>query len=765
MSVPVRRTAGYVAVSTVMMFAATVAAASAFWPIYESWGIVIVVATSLVLGSVIVILGARFAWPSYVVMLVTIAGFIFVGVPVAVPSEAQYLVVPTLDGLVQLVSGVALGWKQLLTISLPVGSYQALLVPAFVLLLVSVVVGLTIAIRSTRPFLAVVPPIVVFLVASALGSRNPDLPVIGPVVLLVVLLLWMLWMRWYERRAAINSLVAASGGPQVDASGAGVRTVVGAVVILSVATAAGLGVASLTPVGQERVVLRTGIERPFDPRDYVSPLAGFRQYLQPANVDSVMFTIDGLPADTPVRLATLDSYDGIVYSVGADEPTGESGAFERVPGVVDQGGVSGTRAEVTIGIIDYEGVWLPMVGALERVNFLGQRAGGLGDNFFYNSVTSTAAVIDGVRSGDRYVLSVVVPEQPSLAELRAVEPGSAVVPEATAVPEELVAALDGYVAGIDQPGERLAAAIAGLKAEGYVSHGLGEDAVPSRSGHANDRIAELFDGGRMIGDAEQYAVAASLMANQLGFPARVVMGFDPISSEVTGADISAWIEVDTRQFGWVSIDPNPPVREIPDELPEEPTQIARPPTIVPPPVIESEAADPQVTPESEQDPPADPDMWGTVILSIVRVAGWTLLGLAVVAAPFLVVIAAKLRRRSLRRRARTVTGQITGGWREFEDAVVDHGLTPASASTRSEVAAVVGGMPSRVLAAVADRAVFAPEDPAAADADRVWYIVDELTRSLGAKKTPWQRFTARVSLRSLGGYSGSKLTKRPKDRT
>lgn len=763
MSAVVRRRAGYVAVSTAMLFAATVAAASAFWPIYESWGIVIVVATSLVLGSAIVILGARFRWPSYVVMLATIAGFIFVGVAVAVPSEAQYLVVPTLDGLIQLLSGVALGWKQLLTISLPVGSYQALLVPAFVLVLVSVVVGLSIAIRSTRPYLAVVPPIVVFLVASALGPRNPEFPIVAPVVLLVVLLFWMLWMRWYERRAAIDSLVASSGGPQADASGAGLRTIIGAAVILAVATAAGVGVTNLTTVSQDRVVLRTGLERPFDPRAYVSPLAGFRQYLQPGNANSVMFTVDGLPAGALVRLATLDSYDGIVYSAG-NEPTGESGAFERVPGTIDQSEVMGARADVTVEIVDYEGVWLPMVGSLERVGFLGQRAATLGDNFFYNPVTSTAAVIDGVRAGDRYELSVVVPEQPSAAELGSIEPGSAVVPGIASVPEELISTLDGYVSGISEPGERLKAAIAGLRAEGYVSHGVGEDAAPSRSGHGNDRIAELLGGGRMIGDAEQYAVAAALMANQLGFPARVIMGFDPDSPDVTGADISAWIEVNTQQFGWVTIDPNPPVREIPDELPEEPTQIARPPTVVPPPVLESETVDPQVTPESEQDPPAEPDMWGTVLLSILMVAGWTLLGLAIIAAPFLVVIAAKVRRRWLRRRAATVTDQITGGWREFEDAVVDHGLTPSSASTRSEVAAAVGGMPSRVLAAVADRAVFAPEDPAASDADRVWYIVDELTRALGAKKTPWQRFKARVSLRSLGSYSGSKLPKRPKDR-
>ena len=319
MSVQVKRSARYVAVTTAMLFAATVAAASAFWPIYESMSLVIVVATSLVMGSAIAILGARFSWPSYVVMLMTIAGFILVGVAVAVPSEAEYGVVPTLDGLVHLLSAVALGWKQLLTISLPVGSYQALLVPAFVLVLVSVVVSASIAIRSTRPALAVVPPVVVFLAASALGPRDPDSPIIGPVALVVVILLWMLWMRWYERRASIRLLVTASGGTHADASGAGLRTVVGAVVILAIAGATGWGVSALADVSQDRLVPRTALERPFDPRDYVSPLAGFRQYLQPDTATSVLFTIDGVPGDTLVRLATLDSYDGIVFSVGAND--------------------------------------------------------------------------------------------------------------------------------------------------------------------------------------------------------------------------------------------------------------------------------------------------------------------------------------------------------------------------------------------------------------------------------------------------------------
>jgi hypothetical protein len=118
-----------------------------------------------------------------------------------------------------------------------------------------------------------------------------------------------------------------------------------------------------------------------------------------------------------------------------------------------------------------------------------------------------------------------------------------------------------------------------------------------------------------------------------------------------------------------------------------------------------------------------------------------------------VILAAKVRRRRLRMRAPTTIDRISGGWQEFKDAVLDHGLSPNSSSTRSEVATIAGGMQSQVLAAVVDRAIFSPDEPASIDAERVWRAVDELQDSLDEGLTRWQRIRARVSLRSLGGYS------------
>jgi hypothetical protein len=761
-----RATVPFVLVNTGMLWLATIVATSALWPIYRGTSLIVLVAVALVAGSLIAVLGAAFRWSSLLVMGATIAAFLAVGVPLAVPAKAQYFVLPTLGGLQDLITGVALGWKQLLTISLPVGNYQALLVPALVLVLGTVVVGLSIALRARRSETAVLAPIVLFIVATAFGPNFPSRPLDAPIALLVVLLFWLVWFRWYRRRGAIRLLAAHSAATDAPLAArtpepgfAGLRTALSAGLILAIASVGAVAAASALPPAAHRTVLRTAIQQPFDPRDYVSPLSGFRRYLQSPSASAVLFSLTGLPKGDRIRIATLDSYDGIVYSVGSGALTSESGSFARVPARFDQSAVSGDTVSIGVTVEGYTGVWLPTTGKFEAVAFSGSRAGSLRDAFYYNDVSGTAAVIGGLQSGDSYTLDAIVPRQPAATELSSLQPGSATVPQPKNVPDALTAKLGEYVGNVQGAGPRLAAMLAGLAKDGYISHGISKAEPPSRSGHAADRITELMTAPRMIGDAEQYAVAASLMAQDIGFPARVVFGFVPSGGQVTGADVSAWIEVDTAQYGWVTIDPTPPFRQIPDALPKDTSQVARPQTVVAPPASESDNANRQSTPDTQQDLPPSLDPVLQFVLGVLRVAAWILVVIAVLLAPFIVIIAAKVRRRRLRRRAPNLIDSISGGWQEFEDSVVDHGLSPAASSTRSEVANIAGGVQSQVLAAVADRAVFSPGEPDVADVESVWRAVDELEASLDAGLSRWQRIKARVSLRSLGGYSVKTLFK------
>lgn len=744
-----------------------------FWPVYRSTSFLVLVAASLVLGAAIALAGVFLRLSSFWILLLTVIAFGLFGVALAVPSRALYGVLPSLDGLRELAAGVALGWKQLLTITLPVGGYQALLVPVFVLILVGTVVGLSIALRSTRSELALIPPVVVFLAGIVFGPAEVTLPIVAGLLLLAASVLWLVWWRLRRRRIAIDRLTRATRGSEAVAAGshrsgnravAG-RALAGSLITLLIAGVLSAGATTLLAPSSPRWVARDAVVKPFDPRDYVSPLSGFRAYEQSPASTSAQLTVTGLPAGDLLRIATLDTYDGVDFTVGSDRVSEASGTFTRVPTSYDQSKVRGASASIDVSVDGYSGVWLPTVGKLKTIDFTGADPAKYRDSFFYNDTTGTAAVIGGISSGVSYRLTGVLPTQPSTSQLAGLTPGTSSVPTPSNVPAALKTAVEGYVNGVTGQGARLQAALNGMKSEGYVSHGVAKDEPVSRSGHGSDRLTQLFTDKLMIGDAEQYAAAGALMADQLGFPARVVLGFSSADSTggtttFRGSDITAMIEVDTAQFGWVTLDPNPTPRTIPEIPKDDQNTVSRPQSVIQPPPAETDPRNNQAQPQSKQDNPADDPAWIAIVLTAVRITGWAALVAGILMAPFLAIVAVKARRRRRRRRVSNPALRMTSGWQEFEDAVTDHGISTPQAATRSEVAAAVGGTRAGVLARVVDRAVFAPESSDPGDADRVWKAVGEMRAQLDRGLTRWQRFKAAVSTRSLGGYHGTKAPKR-----
>jgi transglutaminase-like putative cysteine protease len=759
---------GGVAIDTAFAVLATGLAAFSFWPVYQSVSFAVMLGVTLIAGAAIAVLGAVFRWPSIVIAPVVVIVYLGLGVQLAVPGEATaggFL--PTAAGFVDLVQATWLSWKQLVTISLPVGSYQALLVPAFILTLIAVVATVSTALRAKRGELAAIPPILLMLAGILLGSGTAAVPLWLALTLFAVLLAWMIRFRLRRRVESIRTLTEQSGVVVESARDRRLtvgRTVVGAAIIVAVAAAAGTAASVLVPPAGTRNVVRTAVEQPFDPRSYPSPLSGFRSYLEPARADQPMLTVEGLPSDRRLRIATLDTYDGVTYSVGTDAISSASGSFTRVPYRMAQEGVDGTHDTISVTVRDYRGPWIPGSGQLQQITFHGSSAPTLSGAFFYNDVTGTGAVTSHLASGDSYTMDSVVKPEVTPAGLTGAQPGSAIVPKPAIIPDELAQTLQKYTAGLTSPGAKLAAVLDGLATDGYISHGIGPNEPPSRSGHGADRITELLTNIPMLGDQEQYAVTAALMARQLGFPARVVVGFlapkdqaTSASVTLTGSDISAWIEVQTTK-GWVTVDPTPPVRPVPPKQPDQPTQITRPQTNVQPPVDDTPAQrddPPQAQVDKSNTPQPNPVL--DALIAVLTIVGWVVLGLAIVAAPFLAVLAAKWRRRTLRRRAPTSVERIAGGWREFADTAVDHGYEPPPAATRKEFAGTIGGSRASALASVADRAVFSPIAPTQEEADTVWKAVDELRGQLGARDTRWKRLLAAVSLRSLGyrGWKGN----------
>jgi hypothetical protein len=737
---------------------ATGGASCAFWGIYLSSAFVVMAAVSIVAGCIIAFAGALFRFSSLTIGVTGAVVFLLLGVPLAVPGKAIAGVLPSLDGLISLLTGTALGWKQLVTISLPVGDYEALLVPAYLLILITAIVTTSIALRAPVPEWAVLGPLVLMTAGIVLGPGTAATTPVAVAVVLAASVCWLVWLRRGRRTAMIRRLAADSGlPPAASRTNVPVRSVLTGAAVLVVAGLAGGAAAVFVPAPAGRDVARTHLTRPFDPRAYPSPLSAFRSYLTEPTDGRAMLSVTGLRAGTFLRVATLDSYDGVVYAVAAG---GEgSGSFERVPAPIDAGGGQSLHFDVTVD--GYRGVWVPDAGMLGSVSFEGARVDELSGSFYYNHATGTAAVVDGLRRGDRYTVTARSLPERTAAELVDATPGSAKLPAVRVVPDSLEQTLRDWSGDADSAGAKLSAALTALAENGYISHGVGADEPASRSGHGADRITELLTSHPMVGDQEQYAVTAALMARQLGFPARVVFGFevpetgDGDHATITGADVTAWVQIQTAGDGWVNVDPNPEVRPIPAKQPDEPEHVSRPQTNVQPPV-EPQQPDDSDAPRShvDDDRQATQPAWLTILLTVAQIAGWTLLAAAVLLAPFLVVIAAKWRRRRLRSRRGSPAGRIVGGWSEFADAAVDHGVTSAPSATRSEFAASVGGGRSLVLATIADRAVFSPGTPTDHDADQVWRAVAELRRSLGSGKTRWQRLRAAVSLRSVTGYRG-----------
>jgi hypothetical protein len=752
-----------IAATTAFSMLGVACGSSTFWPTYQSTSFIVLVAATIVIGASLAVLGTIFRWSSAILAALTALAYLAFGVPLAVPGEAIGGILPSWKGLIDLITGAALGWKQLVTISTPVGAYQALLVPVFLIVLLASVVATTIALRARRGEWALLLPIVLFCLGIALGPQTVDAAVPSAVALVIVLVLWSAAFRVSRNAAAAAALRDQSGiaaQPASDRRRGRLRSALSAGIVLIVAVAAGTAATVLVPPHETRDVVRRALEQPFDPRDYPSPLSGFRKYLEPGTADKPMLSVAGLGDLRRIRIATLDTYDGVVYAVGSGSGSSQSGTFTRVPGRIGSETSGGKDVSIDVTIDGYRGVWLPGVGALRQITFEGSNASTLQNSVYNNAVTGTSAVLPGLADGDRYRLEATVGESSTIAGLARMTPGSASLPKLAVVPDGIDQAVRDASGSQHSSGAQLAAALSSLAKDGYISHGIAKTDVVSHSGHSAARIAQLLADVPMVGDQEQYAVAAALMARRIGFPARVVVGFlvpaDDAGHEsvtLTGSDISAWIQVQTKEAGWVSVDPNPAVRPIPQKQPLDPKKISRPQTAVQPPVDDNQkdAAPPQQsrvihTPKNAQNPLLE------LILAIATWVGIGLAALAILLAPFVAVVAAKWRRRRKRMSAADPLESITGGWREFSDSALDHGFQPPPSATRSEVAQTVGGMRPLVLATVADRAVFAPTQPSQDDADRVWRAVGELRQSLDDGKTRWQRIKAAVSLASFGGY-------------
>lgn len=692
--------------------------------------------------------------------LVTVAGvvvaYVVFGPVLAVRHATIAGIVPTLDGLRELMLGSFISWRSLLTAQPPVQGFPSLLVVPMLTTLVCAAVATVLALRLRRGAAwAMLPGVVALVVGIAFGTRIAAQPIVLGVVTACASIAWIAWRGATARRNLAEEVEVTRDDANRRAFAR--RRLIGGVGMVT-AAAVVASVAALPIAFTNRQVLRDDVEPPIELADYPSPLAGFRGWIKNFE-EATLLTVSGMPEGSRLRLATLDWYDGTVYAVAGSQEASSSGSFSRVGDAI---GTSqpGTPTTIDVEVGEYSGVWVPSVGYAERIDFGGSDAVALQSSLAYNGSTGNVIAEAGLGPGDTYTIDAIVPEVPDVEDLAGIPTSEIDMPDAADIPE-LVQAWASTNATQRTALDNILAMATEMRTYGAFSHGVADDEAPSLSGHGMRRLSDMFDAETLLGDDEQYAAAFALALEFYGLPSRVVMGMYPDDApftgdegavELTGGDMHAWVEVSFQGVGWVPFDPTPPEDNTQVEPEPQPQPDPRPQVLQPPqPPEEPAELLPNTQPDDAQDD--EEEQSSSVWLVVLAVAGSILLALLLLASPFLVIGLLKVRRRRKRFEAATESERLAGGWHQVVDEAVDLGLPVPAGVTRREVAADVEERYPRSRATAigeyVDAGVFGPGEPHRGEIDAFWKDVDRSVAAMRQEASRRTRILGMLSLRSF----------------
>lgn len=713
--------------------------------LYQSTWLGVTVGGFGLTGMAIALLSVRRGWRIGVTAAACVAAWFVLGTFFVMPSAGIAMVVPTLRSLRGLLLGPVTAWRDLLTLQPPIGETANLFAPAGIIALLVGVIGMSISLRTRFPALAWLPAAGGYAVAATLGSSLVYRPILIGAVFLVVVLVWTSYRRAHLR----ESLTGRSQRLRP------VRLLLALATLLAAGGLTWLALPVLQPEAA-RTTLRQAVQPPIELEQFASPLQAFRGNITKFE-DTTLFEVSGLVQGDILRVATMDSYDGLSYRVAttSDDTVAET-TFTRVgQWIADD--TPGTPGTAGVQIRAYDGVWVPNIGKTTQISFTGERAVALAENFFYNRGSGTGVTPIGVGDGDGYSLSFIRPDRPSDEEIEVASAGSVRLPAVTGVPDELRNLAHEWGDGLGSAGAQ-ALALENNLSLGYFSHGQAEE-VLSLSGHTAARLLTLIaTPEEMVGDDEQYATAMALMARELGIPARVIYGYRAGNSPViTGADVGAWTEVHLDEYGWVVFDPTPPRDRTleDDDAPQPPKpkpHIDNPP---PPPQEPEPPLPEEELPVGQGEPPVQEETidWRQIGIWVAL----TGIPLVTVVVPVALILGLKLRRRSRRRNAPEMANRVAGAWSELVDRARDLGRSPSMSATRSEQAQqLVEDFPKAArksdpigVSNEADWLVFAPGEPSDQTVKEFWDSTKKVDRGM-RRSVAWPRwFASKFSTKSF----------------
>lgn len=721
----------------------------------------------IILGLALAAANAHLRLGLLITSALALGAYLVLGTVLAVPDAAIAGFVPSLDSLRTLLLGVVFAWKDMLTVGVPVGTAGGVLIVPFLSSLLTALVAGILTWRAKAPYWPLLPVLALFVTGIAFSTNAAFLTVERGIGLTVIAIAWATFRRDALRRSDTRKV--SVNRPQSDAGTAQrarIRRLGTAAAVIAASMAITAVAAPLVTASDDRKVLRNVVVPPFDPKDYITPLASFRTFVKDKK-DDTLFVVKGLPRDGRVRLGALDAFNGTNYNM---DPNG-SGNFSKVGDTKSINTLADTSSVVPtndyaidITIEDYQGFFVPGGRKTTGLSF-DQSASGAASGLYFNSGTDTAVTTKGLSKGDSYSVQVSDPVKLEHGQLTQYDFAKVTLPDALEVPPVVGSQANDLSADAPTAIDRVRQIEAHFQKTGAFSNGLvTEGQLPSVSGHSSSRIRNLLTAKQMLGDDEQYAVAMSLMLRHLGIPSRVVMGFypDPTSPEngagevkITGKDVHAWVEVAFDRVGWVSFDPTPPKDNIP--IPPDPENKSKPkPQVLQPPPPPQEPAD--LPPDSSPDA-LDADQkknnpwlfWGALLGAL----GVALIPLSILALPLLLIALLKSRRRKSRFTEGHPAQRVGGGWNEVLSLATDMGAGIDTRATRRESAAVVAeafpstGTTTTMLARRADASIFGAGQPSEEEVKEYWTIVDGSLKEMTATVGFWRRQRARFSPRSL----------------
>lgn len=639
------------------------------------------------------------------------------------------------------ISGTTDSWAVLVGTHPPVDGRGVLLLPPYLVGLLTAGVATGIALRSRSPGAPVGAPLVAFGAVLVLGRHEP---------------VWLLGQSLLFGGAALVWIALRGARLEVATRGAAlIPRLLSAGLVLTVAALLAQPLAARTGVSaDERLVLRE-VAPTYRVQEIDTPLMEFRRFTdQPPEVlgnvyDSTLFTVRGLPAGTRLRFVALDIYDQVTWRAGDRTVPGRyDDRFLRVGRRVDNP-ASGEEvfANVTVNKA-WDSQWVPTAGALQWFGFDGRRSSLRVKGFRYNPATRSALLTSDLTASDDYEFATILTDE---TLTRSMEPSPLLDPYLFEIAKFVDIPARAWSAGARTAMDGVFRAAETLRSTGRYSDGANGYETKYLPGQDRARLGPAFIHGSLTGNDEQYAAVMALVATRLGVPARVVVGaVVPRSGVVRGSNVEAWVELRIADGSWRTLPTELFMGHLPpgdDRFDQNPDPNIKLPGGLKPPQQNPQLTEPvkDTSPKPAAAEPDEPLWWPWALLVI---------ALGVGAAP-----AYKWWRRRSRLRHPRLTRRYAGAWLELVDTARDLGVPVASALTRQAQAAALGR--GEELAWEADRAIFGIDEPTAEAAAAYWLLVDQERKALHAAATRRRRWLAPFhpgSLRTSGqGPVGSAI--------